>query len=280
MHLDGPPRRPAGGEPVAGPAGRTVPLAPERHALADPQLRFLRDHLLARLDERHTLEDLAALFGLDRFASCVSSKKTGMTPHAWLKRLRLEQGKRLLGSGLPVSEVALAVGFFDQSHFTTVSSGLRAHPAGVSPADAARLNRRRCNLLQSPVPVLPHAVTSIPLSEVFYVPSLFLTLGLVHLVALASPGPDFALILRTSLQGHRPRAALGIALAILLHATLSLTGIQPADRKPALALSRRETGGCPLSGLAGLGATLAAWQGSGDLALRAGGEAAGLACKG
>ncbi|WP_290435641.1 LysE family transporter, partial [Aeromonas caviae] len=56
--------------------------------------------------------------------------------------------------------------------------------------------------------------------------SLFLTLGLVHLVALASPGPDFALILRTSL--HRPTAlgvALGIALAILLHATLSLTGI-------------------------------------------------------
>ena len=56
--------------------------------------------------------------------------------------------------------------------------------------------------------------------------SLFLTLGLVHLVALASPGPDFALILRTSL--NRPTAlgaALGIALAILLHATLSLTGI-------------------------------------------------------
>ncbi|MFS1163508.1 LysE family translocator [Aeromonas salmonicida] len=56
--------------------------------------------------------------------------------------------------------------------------------------------------------------------------SLFLTIGLIHLIALASPGPDFALILRTSL--HRPTAlgaALGIALAILLHATLSLTGI-------------------------------------------------------
>ncbi|MFM5174292.1 hypothetical protein ACEUAO_02470 [Aeromonas caviae] len=32
--------------------------------------------------------------------------------------------------------------------------------------------------------------------------SLFLTLGLVHLVALASPGPDFALILRTSLHSN------------------------------------------------------------------------------
>ncbi|MGL5993648.1 MAG: helix-turn-helix transcriptional regulator, partial [Aeromonas sobria] len=43
--------------------------------------------------------------------------RSGMTPYAWLKRLRLEQGKRLLASGMAVSEVALAVGFFDQSHF-------------------------------------------------------------------------------------------------------------------------------------------------------------------
>lgn len=48
--------------------------------------------------------------------------------------------------------------------------------------------------------------------------SLFVTLGLMHLIALASPGPDFALILRTSL--HRPTAlgaALGISLAIMVH---------------------------------------------------------------
>ncbi len=61
--------------------GELLHLAPERHALADPQLRYLRDHLLARLDERHSLEDLAALFGLDRFAFLRQfKKKTGMTP--------------------------------------------------------------------------------------------------------------------------------------------------------------------------------------------------------
>lgn len=56
--------------------------------------------------------------------------------------------------------------------------------------------------------------------------SLFLTLGALHLVALASPGPDVALILRSCQR--RPLAvgaALGISLAILLHAILSLTGI-------------------------------------------------------
>jgi AraC-like DNA-binding protein len=114
------------------PCSASCCLAPERHALADPQLRFLRDHLLARLDERHSLEDLAALFGLDRFAFLRQfKKKTGMTPYAWLKRLRLEQSKRLLGSGLPVSEVALAVGFFDQSHF---HHGFR-QAFGLTPAD-------------------------------------------------------------------------------------------------------------------------------------------------
>lgn len=112
--------------------GELLHIAPERHALADPQLRYLRDYLMARLDERHSLEDLAALFGLDRFAFLRQfKKKTGMTPYAWLKRLRLEQSKRLLGSGLPVSEVALAVGFFDQSHF---HHGFR-QAFGLTPAD-------------------------------------------------------------------------------------------------------------------------------------------------
>ena len=91
--------------------------------------------------------------------------------------------------------------------------------------------------------------------------SLFLTLGLVHLVALASPGPDFALILRTSL--HRPTAlgaALGIALAILLHATLSLTGISLLiASQPWLFLAVKLVGALYLGWL-GWGALMAARQ--------------------
>ena len=61
--------------------GELLHLAPERHALADPQIRFLRDYLLGQLDGHHSLEDLAALFGLDRFAFLRQfKKKTGMTP--------------------------------------------------------------------------------------------------------------------------------------------------------------------------------------------------------
>ncbi|UBO74167.1 AraC family transcriptional regulator [Aeromonas rivuli] len=112
--------------------GELLQLAPSEHKLADPQLRFLRGHLLDRLDERHSLEDLAALFGLDRFAFLRQfKKKTGMTPYAWLKRLRLERSKALLARGMAVSEVALTVGFFDQSHF---HHGFR-QAFGLTPAD-------------------------------------------------------------------------------------------------------------------------------------------------
>ncbi|MFM4704704.1 AraC family transcriptional regulator [Aeromonas bivalvium] len=111
--------------------GDLLHLTPGEHRLSDPQLRFLREHLLDRLDQPHNLEDLAALFGLDRFAFLHQfKKKSGMTPYAWLKRLRLERSKALLARGMAVSEVALAVGFFDQSHF---HHGFR-QAFGITPA--------------------------------------------------------------------------------------------------------------------------------------------------
>jgi AraC-like DNA-binding protein len=41
-----------------------------------------------------------------------------MTPHAYLRQVRVERAKEMLAAGLSISEVALAVGFFDQSHLT------------------------------------------------------------------------------------------------------------------------------------------------------------------
>ncbi|MBC3766931.1 LysE family translocator [Neptunicella marina] len=56
----------------------------------------------------------------------------------------------------------------------------------------------------------------------------FFTIALIHLLAVASPGPDFAIVLRHSVLFGR-RAALitsvGIGLAILLHVAYSLLGI-------------------------------------------------------
>lgn len=56
----------------------------------------------------------------------------------------------------------------------------------------------------------------------------FITIALVHLVAVASPGPDFAIVVRNSVAYGRRIAmftSIGIGAAILLHVAYSLVGL-------------------------------------------------------
>jgi len=56
----------------------------------------------------------------------------------------------------------------------------------------------------------------------------FFLIASVHLLAVASPGPDFAIILKQSIRYDRRTAiftSFGIATGILLHVTYSLVGI-------------------------------------------------------
>lgn len=56
----------------------------------------------------------------------------------------------------------------------------------------------------------------------------FFIIAVVHLLAVASPGPDFAIILKQSIKYDRRTAiytSFGIATGILLHVTYSLIGI-------------------------------------------------------
>ena len=58
--------------------------------------------------------------------------------------------------------------------------------------------------------------------------SIFLTVALLHLFAVASPGPDFVLVSRQSFRYGRMVAiwtSAGIAIGILFHVALSLTGL-------------------------------------------------------
>jgi RhtB (resistance to homoserine/threonine) family protein len=60
-----------------------------------------------------------------------------------------------------------------------------------------------------------------------YLPEL-LTVALIHLLAVMSPGPDFILIMRNSLVHSRTAgiySAVGLALGILVHITYSLIGV-------------------------------------------------------
>ena len=56
----------------------------------------------------------------------------------------------------------------------------------------------------------------------------FLTVALIHLLAVASPGPDFAVVIRESVANGRRAGvftALGVGSGILVHVTYSLLGI-------------------------------------------------------
>jgi RhtB (resistance to homoserine/threonine) family protein len=56
----------------------------------------------------------------------------------------------------------------------------------------------------------------------------FLTVALIHLLAVASPGPDFAVVVRESVTHGRKAGtwtALGVGSAIFLHVGYSLLGI-------------------------------------------------------
>ena len=59
--------------------------------------------------------------------------------------------------------------------------------------------------------------------------NLFLTIALVHLVALSSPGPDFLFVSQTAVSRSRRQAlfgVLGITLGITLWSALALLGLQ------------------------------------------------------
>jgi AraC-like DNA-binding protein len=96
-------------------------IAPEASpgGLSRIQWERVRDYCFSHLGEKITLDELAALCALGRFQFIKQFKQSiGMTPHAWLLRLRLERACALLSQGSrAIAMVAQEVGFYDQSHF-------------------------------------------------------------------------------------------------------------------------------------------------------------------
>ncbi|CAB3750746.1 AraC family transcriptional regulator [Paraburkholderia solisilvae] len=106
------------------------PGASETHGLSEPRLRRVIDYIDANLAEPVTLHDIARQAGLSRMHFAAQFRlATGRTPHAFLRARRIERAKALLMRGLPIVDVALAVGFQGQAHFTAVFKELD----GLSP---------------------------------------------------------------------------------------------------------------------------------------------------
>ena len=109
-----------------------------QRGLSPQTLTRIVDHIEDHLDQPITLTELAAAAGVSRFHfSRLFRQSTGFSPIAYVERLRLARAQDLLKLGkLPIVEVALAVGFCDQSAFTR-----RFHRhLGTTPAAFARDN--------------------------------------------------------------------------------------------------------------------------------------------
>lgn len=92
------------------------------NALPNWRLRRVHEYVDEHLAESIGLADLAEAAGLSRMHFAAQFRvATGYPPHHYVLHRRIDHAKELLsGTHLPLVEVALAVGFQEQSHFSTV----------------------------------------------------------------------------------------------------------------------------------------------------------------
>lgn len=77
------------------------------------------EYLRARAAENVSLDELAAAAHLSKYHLAREfTRRVGRSPHAYQLHVRLGRARQLLVEGRSSAEVALALGFADQSHFT------------------------------------------------------------------------------------------------------------------------------------------------------------------
>jgi AraC family transcriptional regulator len=111
-----------------------------RGGLAPWQLQRARDFINANLAGDPSISQVADECGLSSSYFVRAFKQaTGVPPHRWLTRQRVERAKELLQDPeRELAEIALLCGFVDQSHFTRVFS----RSEGYSPGRWRRLHSR------------------------------------------------------------------------------------------------------------------------------------------
>jgi AraC-like DNA-binding protein len=99
---------------------------PRVSGLSKWRLKRATEYMAANLGEPISLADIAAATGLSRMHFAAQFRvATGLRPHEYLLQRRIERAQELLlGSRMPLVEIALDVGFKTQAHFTTVFARL------------------------------------------------------------------------------------------------------------------------------------------------------------
>ncbi|MGY0194349.1 helix-turn-helix transcriptional regulator [Leptothrix sp. BB-4] len=120
---------------LAAHYGAPIEVAPPGQLCRADRERVI-EHIDAHLGADLSIEALAREVDLSphHFAQCFKASM-GRTPHRYVLERRLDRARTLLKTTTtPISELALALGFSSQSHFTQV---FRAH-CGVTPAVARK----------------------------------------------------------------------------------------------------------------------------------------------
>lgn len=114
--------------PLFGPAGEVMGIAGVMYPISTPQDQeaYFRElapvirSIDARYTEKISMEEMAELAGVSsthfnrRFRALLK-----MSPGEYVFKLRVQEAQRLLtGTAESVGEIAVATGFYDQSHFT------------------------------------------------------------------------------------------------------------------------------------------------------------------
>jgi len=89
-----------------------------RGGLPPRALRNVREFIEAHLEDNISIQALAAAAGLSMYHFARAFKQSeGVSPHHYVVRRRVRRAQDLLAAtDLPLSEIALAAGFADQSH--------------------------------------------------------------------------------------------------------------------------------------------------------------------
>jgi AraC-like DNA-binding protein len=78
-----------------------------------------RDYIEAHCGRDVSLSQLSRVVGLSPFHFARAfEKEIGLPPHAYLEAVRIRKARELLNGRVPIVEVALQLGYADQSHFT------------------------------------------------------------------------------------------------------------------------------------------------------------------
>jgi transcriptional regulator GlxA family with amidase domain len=90
-----------------------------RGGLSPKTLRRVQDHVTANLGQKITNEALAQVAKLSpsHFARAFKDSQ-GAAPHRYILECRVKRTQELLATELSLSEIAVEVGFSDQSHLT------------------------------------------------------------------------------------------------------------------------------------------------------------------